>query len=272
VPAACVVHFNLTGDEVDLGELRQWLGTKPSQRRWYQLTADAPVGPAFLANLRAAGKISVTRLRIREAVASGVSASLDLDRGKLKIADLRADFLGGKHRGDWQGDFTVSPAAFTGSGTLTAISLTQVAKIMRDHWIDGVASGNYKITAGGTASAEFWQSADGSVEVDVRDGTLLRLSLGNDGGPLLIEHFEGAGHLHDGKIEIKDARLSSPGNTFQVSGTVSLSREVDLQLARSPFSTPLHGMSRGYTMTGPLAQPHVLRVPGIETQAQLKVK
>jgi hypothetical protein len=272
VPTACIVQFNLTSEEVDLGELRSWLGPKPNARRWYQLTADPPAGPAFLANLRASGKISLARLRIREAVANGVSASIDLDRGKLKIADLRADFLGGKHRGDWLGDFTVSPAAITGSGTLAAISLAQVAKIMHDHWIDGVASGNYKITAAGTSAAEFWQSADGTVDVEARDGVLPRLALGNDAGPLQIEHFEGAGHLHDGKIEIKEARLSSSGNTYQVSGTVSLSREIDLQLARSPFSTPLGGVARGYTITGTLAQPRVLPVPGTETQAQLKVK
>jgi len=273
VPAACVVHFNLNSDEIDLGELHQWLGARPNQRRWYQvLTAGTPAGPTFFDNLRASGKISAAHLRIRDAVASSVSASLDLDRGKLKLSDLRADFLGGKHRGDWQGDFTASPPAFTGNGTLTGISLAQAARIMHDRWIDGIAHGTYQLSASGTSSGEFWQSADGTIDVDISNGLLPHVSLGSDAEPLQIERFEGLAHLHDGKIEIKEARLSSPGNTFRVSGSVSLSREIDLKLARSPFMTPLHGTSRGYTITGTLAQPRVLQVPGIETQAQLKVK
>jgi hypothetical protein len=58
----------------------------------------------FLENLRASGKVSIGRLRIPSMVADRVSAALDLERGKLKISELRADLLGGKHRGDWQAD------------------------------------------------------------------------------------------------------------------------------------------------------------------------
>lgn len=271
VPGACVVHFNLNGDEIDLGELHEWLGATPNQRRWYQvLTADMPARPTFFENLRASGKISAARLRIRDSVASSVSAAIDLDLGKLKISDLRADFLGGKHRGDWQGDFTVSPPVFSGSGTLTAISLAQVAKTMHDRWIEGDVSGIYQITASGLSSGEFWQSADGTIEADMRDGLFPHVSLGNDSGPLQIERFEGQARIHDGKVEIKEARLSSPGGVFRVSGSASLSRDLDLTLARSPFMTPLNSVSHGYTITGTLAQPRVLQVAGTETQAQLK--
>ncbi|MGA7908902.1 MAG: AsmA family protein [Candidatus Sulfotelmatobacter sp.] len=272
-PGACVVHFNLTGDEINLAELHQWLGAKPSQRRWYQvLTAAAPAGPTFFENLRATGKIYAARLEIRDAVASSVSASVDLDRGRLKVSDLRADFLGGKHHGDWQGDFRVSPPVFSGNGTLTAIALTQAARIMHDRWIEGTASGTYQVSASGSSAGEFWRSAEGTVEVDMSDGLLPHVSLRNDSGPLQVQRFEGVAHLRDGKIEIKEGRLSSPGGTFRVSGSATLSRGIDLRLARSPFTTPLNSVSRGYAITGTLAQPRVLQVPGIETQAQLKVK
>ncbi|MGA8764525.1 MAG: AsmA-like C-terminal region-containing protein, partial [Candidatus Sulfotelmatobacter sp.] len=271
VPGACMVSFNLNGDEIDLGEVRQWLGAKPNQRPWYQvLDTAAPAAPAFFEDLRASGKISAVRLRIRDTVAGSVSASLDLERSKLKISDLRADVLGGKHRGDWRGDFTVSPPVFTGNGTFAAISLAQVAKTMHDHWIDGVVSGTYQVSASGSSAPGFWQSADGTIEADMRDGLLPHVALANDSGPLQVERFEGQARLHDGKIEIKEARLSSSGGVFRVSGSASLSRELDLKLARSPFMTPLNGASGGYTVTGTLAQPRVLQVPGTETQAQLK--
>ena len=38
--------------------------------------------------------------------ATGVSAKVSLDSGKLQISDLTADFLGGQHRGEWQADFS----------------------------------------------------------------------------------------------------------------------------------------------------------------------
>ncbi len=272
-PGICATHFNLTADEIDLGELRQWLSPRPNPRRWYQVLATAsPTDPGFLGKIRASGMIAAAHLHLHNIVASGVSASLDLDRGKLAISDLRADLFGGKHRGDWQGDFTVSPAAFTGSGTLTDISLAQVSKAMSDRWIEGLASGTYAVTASGTSSTEFWQSADGTIEAVGRDGFLPHVALASDSGPLQMARFEGQAHLHGKKIDLKEARLTSPGNTFRVSGSVSLNREVDLSLARSPFTAPLQSTLHGYTITGTLAEPRVVQVPGIETQAQLKVK
>lgn len=271
VPSACAVHFDLTGDEVDLGELHDWLGAQPGHRRWYDVLApETPAAPSFFQSVRAEGKISAAHLRIHDAVADGVTGSLELDRGKMKISSLRGDLMSGKYRGEWEGDFTVNPPHFAGSGTLTAVSLMQVSKIMHDHWIDGIAGGSFEVEASGASSAEFSRTASGMFNIDVRDGMLPHVSLGSDSGPLRVERFEGEARLHDGKIEIKDARLTSPENTFHVSGTVSLSRDVDLQLARSPFSTPLSTASRGYTITGTLAQPRVMRVPVIETQARLK--
>jgi len=270
-PGDCLVRFNVNGDAIDLGELHRWLGAQHDQRKWYQvLAASVPPEPAFFGKIRATGTISASRLLIRDAVASDVSASLELDREKLKVSDLRADFLGGKYRGDWQGDFTVNPPAFASAGSMTAISLAQAAKLMHDRWVDGVAGGTYRLSASGTSAADFWSSADATTEMEVHDARLLHLPLRKDAGPLQVELFEGAVHLRGGKFEIQEASLSSSSGTFRVSGWVSLSREVDLKLARSPFAAPVSGAFRGFAITGTLAQPHVLPVPAIETQAELK--
>ena len=139
-PGACLIRFNLNTEEMDLSQLSKGLSPQPSQRRWYQmLTTTAPTSPSFLENLRASGKVSAGRLLIHNLVADQVSASLDLERGKLKISELRADLLGGKHRGDWQADFTADSPLYTGTGTLTGISLQQVADAMHDSWISGTA-------------------------------------------------------------------------------------------------------------------------------------
>ena len=90
--------------------------------------------------------------------------------------------LGGKHRGDWQMDFTAGSPVYTGSGTLTGISLEQMAKAMHDPWISGTAVGTYQIKASGADSAAFWQSAEGGLQFDLRDGVLPHISLARDEG------------------------------------------------------------------------------------------
>ena len=140
-PGTCLVRFSLNTEELRLAELSKWLSSQPTQRRWYQMLAFLPAPPLFLETLRASGKVNAGRLLIHNLVANRVSASVDLERGKLKISDLRADLLGGKHQGDWQADFTLSPPVYAGSGTVTGISLQQMADAMHDPWIAGTAGG-----------------------------------------------------------------------------------------------------------------------------------
>ena len=196
------------------------------------LTSAEPTTPTFLENLRASGKVSAGRLRIHKLVANRVSASLELERGKLRISDLRADVLGGKHRGDWQADFTAGSPVYTGSGTLTGISLEQVAEAMHDPWISGTGEGTYQLTASGADSAAFWQSAEGALQFDLRDGGLPHISLASDEGPLQIAHWQGDARLHDGKIEIEKGKLVSPAGAYEISGTASLEQVLNLKLTR----------------------------------------
>jgi len=73
--------------------------------------------------------------------------------------------------------------------------------------------------------------------------------------------------LHDGQIEMQDARLNSPDGKFQLSGTATLKGELDLKLARTPNAAVA---AAGYTVTGTLAEPRVIRLISPETQARLK--
>jgi hypothetical protein len=270
MPGACLIRFNLNTDDLGLSELSGWLGAQPSQRRWYQvLTSAEPATPDFLKNLRASGKVSAGRLRIHDLVAERVSASLDLDHEKLKISDLRADLLGGKHRGDWQADFTEDAPTYSGSGTLTGISSQQIADAMHDPWISGTASGTYQLTASGVNSDAFWESAAGELQFDLREGSLSHISLASDEEPLHIALWQGRAQLRAGIIEIGKGKLVSPLGAYDVSGTVSLGRVLDLRLTRGADMKPAGAGSLVYSITGTLAEPRVaLTTP--ETQAQLK--
>jgi len=288
-PGACAISFDLATNQLSLGEVARCLSPQPTPRPWYRLSSSSPSasdasGPKFFTSLHAEGRITVNHLLLRGTRADGVTASqvaadrvsadrvsadVSLDAGKLRISDLRGELLGGKHRGEWQGDFSVRPPVYTGNGTLTSVSLRQLSTVMRDEWIAGTASGSYQITASGATSTStaFWNSAEGTLQFDVRDGMLPHLTLEIDGDPLKIDRLQGHAHLQAGKIEIKDGALNSTAGRFQVTGTASFSAELDLKLEGKPDAD---GVARAYAVRGTVAEPRVTQVASPETQARLK--
>jgi AsmA-like C-terminal region len=270
-PGACLVRFNLSSEEVGMDELHEWLSSQPSERPWYRmLSSSEPKAPTFLESLRATGEVNAGRLRIRNLVTNRVSAAVDVDRGKLKISELRADVLGGKHRGDWRADFTGGPPVYAGSGTLTGISLGLMSEAMDDPWISGTASGAYQVTASGADSAAFWQSAEGAVQFDLRDGVLPHISLASEEGPLRVARWQGRARLRSGKIEIEKGKLVSPVEAYEVSGAATFGRVLDLRLTRDVEVKPVGAGSLVYSITGTVAEPRVALTPAPETQARLK--
>ena len=262
-PGACEVHFDVSANRIALGELSEWASPRPKERPWYRvLESSAPAGPSWLGSLRAAGRVTVERLQLHSLAATHVSANVSLDRGKLQVSELNAEFFGGRHRGAWQADFTVKPAVCNGDGSLSGILLARLGETTQDPWISGTANGTYQVS--GSCMAGFWPSAEGTVQFDVRNGTLSHISLVEDEGPLQIARLSGQARLHGGKIEVKDTKLDSAGGRFQVSGMASMKRDLDLKLARIPLGT-----AQGYTIAGTLAEPRVAPFPGTE-QARLK--
>ena len=118
-------------------------------------------------------------------------------------------------------------------------------------WIAGTANANYEIK--GPCPTEFWTSfwtsAEGTLQFDMKDGTLPHVSLGEDTEPTRVTRFLGQAKLHAGRIEIKDARLDSPAGKFQLSGESTLKGELDFKLATRPNVR----VSTGYTISGTVA-------------------
>jgi hypothetical protein len=272
-PGDCLVHFNLNTQEVALGALHEWLSSRPSRRRWYQvLTSTQAAPPSLLRNLRGQGKISASRFLIHDLVANRASATLDLEHGKLKISDCRAEMLGAKHRGDWQIDFAAGSPVYTGAGTLTEISMPQVSDAMHDSWISGTGSVTYQLTASGADATAFWQSLEGGLQFDLRDGVLSHIALATDEQPLRVRRWQGHAQLHDGKIEIEKGKLVSPAGVYEISGTASLGRVLDLKLAQAADTQATGAPSPVYSITGTVAEPRVALTPAPQTQAQLKAQ
>jgi hypothetical protein len=142
-----------------------------------------------------------------------------------------------------------------------------MAKAMHDPWISGTAEGTYQLTASGTDSAAFWESAEGGLQFDMQDGVLSHILLVTDEGPVRVMRWHGRARLRDGQIEIEKGNLVSAAGTYELSGTASLGRVLDLKLARNndlkSAGSPVYGI------TGTVAEPHVVLTSPV-TQARLK--
>ena len=261
-PDECQVRFQLSTEEISLNEANQWAYPSPKSRPWYRL-GTAQLAPSLLARVRASGRITADRFVLRGVTASKLSANVNLNAGKLEVSSLDADLLGGKHHGKWQADFGVKPAVCNGSGNLTAIPLGNVSRLMKDDWVEGSAGASYEIR--GSCAADFWQSSEGTLQVNVADGSLPHLLFGENAEMLRVRKFIAQVRLHTGEIEVSDGKLDTPEGKYEVSGTATFRREIDFKMTRVPAGS---GIS-AYTITGTVAQPRVAPVAGTE-QARLK--
>ncbi len=214
-------------------------------------------------NLRAVGHVSVAQMLIGNVPMDHVAAEVELEGGKLKVSNLSFDVLDGKHHGDWHADFTGATPAYSGSGTLTNLSLQRLADTMHDSWISGTATGSYQVTASGRNLAAFWQSADAGIEFDVRDGKLPRISLDGGDDALQIGRWQGTARVRKGNVEIERSEIVSRAAIYGIRGTVSTGQVLDLSLTGTEKASV-------YTITGTLAEPRVRAGSGPETQARLK--
>jgi len=261
---ACPVKFALNANQITLSQLGEWANPGPKKRPWYRvLESNTPSGPSVLASLKASGRITADQLLIRGVAAKHVSANVALNSGKMELSEVDADFVGGKHHGEWVADFSVKPATCKGRGKFSGVSLAGFAKAMNDGWIAGTANAAYQVS--GNCPADFWTSAEGTLTVEMQDGTFPHVLLGEDTGPLHVVSLNGRADLHAGDIEINNAKLDSSDGKYELSGTASLKRDVDLKLTRVASGTT----ATGYAITGTLAEPQVAPLTRSE-QARLK--
>ncbi len=260
-PGTCEVRFDLHADRIATDELGVLFNPHPSKRPWYRfLSPSQPQAASFFASLHAAGKVKADRVLIHKLTANRVSGIVQLQNGLLQLSDLGGEVLGGKHRGEWKGDFTGNAPVYSGSGVLERVALGQLAAAMHDDWVSGTATGTYRVIASGISAAELFSSANATLQIEADEVYLPHIVLAGGGSALRMNRFEGQLLLREGKFEIEQGKLETPAGIYQVSGTASLGRVLDLRLAREG--------AHSFNVTGTLAAPHVAQAP--ETRAALK--
>jgi hypothetical protein len=261
-PETCPVDFDLHVDQIASDDWNRLLNPAFGKRPWYRFLSSTSSPNPFLSSLHAAGKITANQVAIHNLVADRVSANIQLDSGILRISDLRGDVLGGKHSGQWQADFTSDPPVYSGSGSLDQINLGQVGGVMHEDWITGTATLSYEAKTSGLDATDLLSSAEATLRIDAHDTVLPRITLTNGSVPLYLNHFQGRAILRDGQFEIQQGKLETPASIYQVSGTASLDRTLDIKLLRDPAHI--------FSITGTLGVPHVALTVLPETRAALK--
>ena len=262
VPDSCPVRFDLHADEIATDRLNQLVNPHIPKQPWYRFLSSPTPGVPYLLTVHAVGKLTANRVLIRKLIGNHISANLELDQGKLRLSDLRGDVLGGRHVGEWQADFTAKPPEYGGSGTLERISLNQLSESMNDDWITGSATAIYRVKASGLDATALFASATGTWQVDAREGLLRHVALSELAGPLQMHRLAAYLSLHNGSFEIQEGKLETRAGIYQVSGTASLTRALNLKLTQAG--------AQGFDITGTLTEPHVSLILTPETQAALK--
>ncbi len=258
----CPVRFDLHADQISTDRLNQVLNPHVPKRPWYRFLSSPTAGTPYLLMLNATGKLTASKVVVHKLAADRVSANVELKNGKLRLHNLSGDVLGGRHTGEWNADFAAKPPQYSGNGTLGRVALGRLAEVMKDDWITGSATATYRATAAGLGAAELFASATGALQIEARDGLLPHIALAEGTGPLQMRHFAAHLFLHDGRFEIQEGKLETAAGVYDVSGTASLGRVLNLKLMRDG--------APGFNITGTVTEPRVAQTAAAETRAALK--
>jgi hypothetical protein len=261
--AACSVELKLNADTLYVDRLRNWLYPKPRPKPWYRvLSPNKPQGASTLKMINAGGTISAARVVFRGLIADNVSAQLEMKHGHVAVRNLRGGLLGGRHVGNWEADLQTTPPTYNGDGRLEQISLSDLAQAMHSDWITGSGSGSYRFIASGSNARQALKSASATLKFDVFNGLMPHLALASSGPPLRIRHFGGQLLLRDGGFRIEDSQLETATHVYQVSGTATMERKLNLKFVSSG--------AHMFNISGTLTEPRVSPGNTAETQAALK--
>jgi hypothetical protein len=258
----CFSRLNLQFEEIDPEKLNALLNPRLKQRPWYRFFGGGDREQSILATMNAKGTVAAKRVVLRAITGSRASGAFALEDGKLTLTDIRADAMGGTFSGALKADFGGKQPAYESTGTLSRANLAQLNAPTKDSWGTAIASGNFQLKMSGWTAADLASSAEGDAQLEFRDGTLRHVALDRSGAPLRFTSFAAKLTFDGGRIHLPASKLLTQNGIYEVSGTATLNRELELQLNGSGGTA--------YKVTGTLDKPQVVAVPAREAEALLK--
>lgn len=258
---SCPIEFDLHSDEVATDELNRLLNPRAAKRPWYAILGGSPE-PSFLGRINATGRISAGKLVLKSVVASHVAAGASLNKGELLLSDLRGELWNGRHVGQWRANFAADTPTYEGTGTLDSVAMAQLSALMHDNWAAGKVGGTYKLVMSGDTASQLLGSAKGELTFDWENGSWRHVVLANATAPLTFKRFAGLLQFSAGGIRLApESKMTTNSGIYQVSGTASSAREMDLTLRNG---------SHTYAISGTLDKPKVTPAPAAQAQVSLK--
>lgn len=259
-PSDCEFQFKLHTDKLSASALNNLLNPAQRSKAWYRFLSLTKDQPSYLLQAKASGKIAIDKLTLGGAGCSHFASDLSLEGGKLVLSGFKADCLEGKALGNWEANFAAKPPQYSGEGSFDGVSLSILAKLMHDEWVDGVGRSDYQFKASGWNLQDLLDSADVTAKFNVSEGSFPHIVLTRDSGALRAESFSGALRLRDRTLAFHEAKLTTGNEVYTVSGTASFAGALNFKAVTEAAG--------GYMITGTFAKTRVSAIPN--AQASLK--
>jgi hypothetical protein len=261
IPETCQIQFHLRSAEASAVALNHLFNPLAAKRPWYKFLS---IGNSsnYFAKVTASGSVAIDKLVLGRTVCTRFTGDLALGKARLSLINLRGNVLGGQSEANLKADFSVRPPVYSGSGSFDGVSLSSIAELMRTGWIDGEGSASYRFTTSGWSLEDLLKQADLDAKFSVKDGEFPHVLLSENAEPLQSSVFSGQLVFRDGTFSLNDTELVSDSGVFNVSGTASLTGDLNLKM--------MSENSGGYNLSGTLDQTRVSAITNPPTQAALK--
>ena len=257
----CVFQFDLAADQLSTGDFVEWFAPRAAKRPWYRLlNSTDQSGSSPLLTMQAQGSLHIGHLQLKQVLASQIATQMDLDRGKIRLTNLRGQLLQGTHQGNWTIDVSTQPPTYQAAGTLQNISLAQVGVLLNDARVSGTTDAKFNGTGFGSSFADLLDHASGKFHFTMKNGSLMHIDATGTTRPFTVHRFTGDLQLEKGNWELSAGKLESRDGIYQVSGTASRDSSLKFLLTRSD--------ELSWSLTGTLAKPRLERMNPTQAEAR----
>ena len=244
----CPVRFDLHTDQLVPDEWVRLLDPELRPKAWYSPLVGSSEG---LPDFHADGTLSAGKLQLKNASAGNVTMDVHIARSVLRVEHVHADLFGGRHIGELTLDCSTATPRLSASGSIANFTIAELAAVTRGNWGTGSATLDYSFSAAGRTAKDLLASATGSADFDWRQGTVRGIALPHSRVPLKLRRFTGKLALKDARLEFTQGKLLLPDGIYEVKGTASFGRQMDLRLVRDAA----HAYSVGGTLDRPVVRP-----------------
>ncbi len=218
----CAAQFDLHAGDLDVSEVGGLLGLY--QKSW---TIPFISSPEKLPDFRAAGTMSLDKLKLAELPLEQVSAHVEVGDHLLTVDRIAAKIADGSTAGKWTMDWSGPTPRYSGSGTVTGATIERLALSPADatllsDWVSGKTNLRYSLQISGKAAGEMLASTSGQAWFSVANGGSRYLTT-EPGKAMKFQLLEGELTLDRGNMKVLPGKIRTANRIYDIDGTVSLS-------------------------------------------------